>query len=195
MSEEARAAQELMGLPVLTIGEGKNLGSISRLLVRRETRSLVAVGIGGGAFSHTSYLRYSQAQQDRRRRRDGRERGGPEGGDPAWGDWQGWTAASWAALWSPSTARSSGRWPASPRTPPPGRIEAFRVRPEVAGLARLAALAHLHHPEIAELPDALVLSLGDSALIVRDEATSLWQHDPPAQSAPAPDDLAGSPTA
>ena len=43
-----------MGLPVLTIAEGKHLGAISRLLVRPETRSVEAVGIGGGAFSHPS---------------------------------------------------------------------------------------------------------------------------------------------
>ena len=60
MSEEARKSQELMGLPVLTIAEGKHLGAISRLLVRQETRSVEAVGIGGGAFSHPSYLRFSQ---------------------------------------------------------------------------------------------------------------------------------------
>src|SRR5437879_2139490 len=60
MSEEARKSQELMGLPVLTIAEGKHLGAISRLLVRPETRSVEAVGIGGGAFSHPSYLRFSQ---------------------------------------------------------------------------------------------------------------------------------------
>src|ERR1043166_318022 len=59
MSAEARGAQELMGLPVLTIAEGKHLGSISRLLVRREAREVSAVGIGGGAVSHPSYLRYS----------------------------------------------------------------------------------------------------------------------------------------
>src|SRR3954451_19756526 len=60
MSEEGRKSQELMGLPVLTVAEGKHLGAISRLLVRRETRTVEAVGIGGGAFSHPSYLRFSQ---------------------------------------------------------------------------------------------------------------------------------------
>src|SRR6266511_3419913 len=49
MSGEARGAQELVGLQVLTIAEGKRLGTISRLLVRREERSVAAVGIGGGA--------------------------------------------------------------------------------------------------------------------------------------------------
>jgi sporulation protein YlmC with PRC-barrel domain len=44
-------AQELIGLPVLTIAEGKRLGAISRILIRREERALEAVGIGGGAFS------------------------------------------------------------------------------------------------------------------------------------------------
>jgi uncharacterized protein YrrD len=194
MSEEARGAQELMGLPVLTIAEGKKLGSISRLLVRRETRSLVAVGIGGGAFSHPSYLRYSQLSKI--------------GADAV-------MVASEAVLKEGIPPEEIGELDSSVLGRPvvtehgeklgqvagftantaTGRIEAFRVRPEVAGLARLAALAHLSHPENAELPDALVVSLGDSALIVRDEATSLWEHDPPGQSAPAPDDPAGLPTA
>ena len=60
MNADVRKSQELMGLPVLTVAEGKHLGPISRLLVRPETRSVEAVGIGGGAFSHPSYLRFSQ---------------------------------------------------------------------------------------------------------------------------------------
>src|ERR1700676_5323786 len=60
MNEGARKAQELMGLPVLTVAEGKHLGAISRLLVRPETRSVEAVGIGGGTFSHPSYLRFGE---------------------------------------------------------------------------------------------------------------------------------------
>jgi sporulation protein YlmC with PRC-barrel domain len=76
-----------------------------------------------------------------------------------------------------------------------GWIESFRVRPEASGLARLAARAHLSHPELLEVPDALVVSLGASALIVRDEATSLWQHEPQGQAAPTPDKPGGPPAA
>ena len=177
MSEEARKAQELMGVPVLTIAEGKNLGTISRLLVRRETRSLEAVGIGGGAFSHPSYLRYSQLSTigadavmvaseavlkegippEEIKELDSSVLGRPvvtEHGQKL-GEVAGFTA-------------NTGT----------GRIESFRVRPETAGLARLAALVHLGKPEAVELLDALVVSLGDSALIVRDAAVALWQPDP-----------------
>jgi sporulation protein YlmC with PRC-barrel domain len=190
MSEEARGAQELMGLPVLTIAEGKHLGTISRLLVHREVRSLVAVGIGGGGFSHPSYLRYSQLSTI--------------GADAV-------MVASEAVLKEGIPPEEIGELDSSVLGRPvvtdhgqklgevagftantgTGRIEAFRVRPEAAGLARLAAFVHLGHPETVELPDALVVSLGDSALIVRDEATSLWQHGHQGQSVPSPDDPGG----
>jgi uncharacterized protein YrrD len=177
MSEEGHKSQELMGLPVLTVAEGKHLGPISRLLVRRETRTVEAVGIGGGAFSHPSYLRFGQLSSigddavmvpseavlkegippEEIKELDSSLMGRPvvtEHGQKL-GEVTGFTANS-----------------------DTGRIEAFRVRPEASGLARLAARAHLSHPEMVELPDALVVSLGDSALIVRDEAASLWQHEP-----------------
>jgi uncharacterized protein YrrD len=176
MSEEGRKSQELMGLPVLTVAEGKHLGAISRLLVRRETRAVEAVGIGGGALSHPSYLRFSQLSSI--------------GAD--------------AVMVSSEAVLKAGIPPAEIKeldsdllgrpvvtehgeklgvvagftaNTDTGRIEAFRVRPEASGLARLAALAHLSHPEVVELPDALVVSLGASALIVRDEAASLWQQN------------------
>jgi uncharacterized protein YrrD len=186
MSEEARQAQELMGLPVLTLAEGKRLGSISRLLVRRETRSVEAVGIGGGTFSHPSYLRFSQLSSI--------------GADAvmvaseavlAEGIPPGEIGELDGSLLGRSVVTESGQklgemtgFTANSDT---GRIEAFRVRPEAAALARLAALVHLATPEFVELPDALVVSLGDSALIVRDEATSLWHHDPQGSAAPSPD--------
>jgi uncharacterized protein YrrD len=183
MSEEARKAHELMGLPVLTVAEGKHLGAISRLLVNRETRSVEAVGIGGGAFSHPSYLRFSQLSSI--------------GGDAV-------MVASEAVLKEgippevigeldsrllgrpvvTEQGQKLGEVAGFTANTGSGRIEAFRVRPEAGGLARLAARAHLSHPDVVELPDALVVSLGDSALIVREEAASLGQHDP--SGAPAP---------
>jgi sporulation protein YlmC with PRC-barrel domain len=72
-----------------------------------------------------------------------------------------------------------------------GRIESFRVRPDTAGLARLAALVRFINPELVELKDALVVSLGASALIVRDRTASLWQHGSRGQSAPSPADPGG----
>jgi uncharacterized protein YrrD len=177
MSEEARKAQELMGLPVLTVAEGKHLGSISRLLVNRETRSVVAVGIGGGAFSHPSYLRFSQLSTI--------------GADAV-------MVASEAVLREGLPPEEVGGLDSSLLGRPvvteqgqklgeivgftantgTGRIEGFRVRPDAVGLARVAEFIHLAKPEVVELPDALVVSLGDSALIVSEAAASLWQHDP-----------------
>jgi sporulation protein YlmC with PRC-barrel domain len=142
-----------------------------------------AVGIGGGAFSHPRYLRFSQLSTI--------------GTDAV-------MVASEAVLKEGLAPGEIGELDSNLLGRPvvtehgqklgevagftantgTGRLEAFRVRPEASGLARLAALAHLGHPERVELPDALVVSLGDSALIVRDEATSLWQHDP--SGAPAP---------
>jgi uncharacterized protein YrrD len=194
MSEEARKAHELMGLPVLTVAEGKHLGAISRLLVNRETRSVEAVGIGGGAFSHPRYLRFSQL--------------GSIGGDAV-------MVASEAVLKEGLAPGETGELDSSLLGRPvvteqgqklgevagftantgTGRIESFRVRPEAGGLARLAARAHLSHPEVVELPDALVVSLGDSALIVREAAASLWPPDPPGQSPPSPGGPGGAPAA
>jgi uncharacterized protein YrrD len=177
MSEEGRKSQELMGLPVLTVAEGKHLGAISRLLVRRETRAVEAVGIGGGALSHPSYLRFSQLSSI--------------GADAVMVSGEavlkaGIPPAEIKELDSDLLGRpvvtehgeKLGVVAGFTANTDTGRIEAFRVRPEAGGgLARLAALAHLSHPEVVELPDALVVSLGASALVVRDEAASLWQQN------------------
>jgi len=190
MIEEARRTQELMGLPVLTIAEGERLGSISRLLVGRETRSVKAVGIGGGTFSHPSYLRFSQLSSI--------------GADAV-------MVASEAVLQEglppgeigeldsnllgrpvvTESGQKLGEITGFTANTGTGRIEAFRVRTDAAGMARLAEFVKLAKPEMVELPDALVVSLGESALIVRDEAASLWQHDPQ----DSPNDPAGLPVA
>jgi sporulation protein YlmC with PRC-barrel domain len=194
MNEEARRAQELMGLPVLTIAEGKRLGSISRLLVRREARAVEAVGIGGGPFTPPSYLRFSQLSTiGTDAVMVASEAVLKEGLPPAeLGELD-------SSLLGRSVVTEHGQklgevagFTANTGT---GRIEAFRVRPTATGLARLAALVRLVKPKLVELQDALVVSLGASALIVRDEATSLWQHAPRGQPAPSPDDPSGPPSA
>ena len=193
MSEEVKV-QELIGLPVLTIAEGKHLGSISRLLVRRETRSIEAVGIGGGSFSHPSYLWFNQLSTI--------------GADAV-------MVANEAVLMEGIPPEEIGELDSSLSGRPvvteqgqklgevagftanteTGQIEAFRVRPEAGRLARLAARAHLSHPELVELPDALVVSLGDSALVVRNEATSLWHPESGSPLTPSPDDPGSPPAA
>lgn len=177
MSEKASRTQELIGLPVLTIAEGKRLGSISRLLVNREARSVEAVGIGGGAFSHPRYLRFNQlstigADAAMVAGEAALQEGIPPG---EIGDLDSSLLGRPVVTESGEKLGEIAGFTANTAT---GRIEAFRVRTDAAGMARLAEFAHLARPEMIELPDALVVSLGDSALIVRDEATSLWQHDP-----------------
>jgi len=190
MTEEARKTQELMGLPVLTVSEGKRLGVISRLLVRRESLSVEAVGIGGGAFSHPSYLRFGQLSSI--------------GADAVMvaseavlgeGIPPGEIGALDGSLLGRHVVTESGQklgeitgFTANTGT---GRIETFRVRPDAAGMARLAEFVHLAKPDMVELPAALVVSLGESALIVRDEATALWHHEPEGSPAPSPDDPGG----
>jgi sporulation protein YlmC with PRC-barrel domain len=155
----------------------KHLGSISRLLVHREARSVEAVGIGGGAFSHRSYLRYSQLSSIGADAVMVASEAVLKEGLPAEeiGDLDGSLLGRPVVTEQGQKLGEVAGFTANTGT---GRIEAFRVRPEAGGMARLAAFVHLGKPEMVELPDALVVSLGDSALIVRDEAASLWQHDP-----------------
>jgi sporulation protein YlmC with PRC-barrel domain len=185
MSGEARGAQELVGLQVLTIAEGKRLGTISRLLVRRQERSVDAVGIGGGAFSQPRYLRFSQLSNI--------------GADAV-------MVASEAVLKEglpPQEIRELdgslvGRPVVTERgqklgevvgfivNTSSGRIETYRVRPDAAGLAWLAALVK---PDRMEIHDAHVVSLGANALIVRDDAASSAPPDTEDHSAQPPEDL------
>lgn len=186
MSEKSYSTQELMGLPVLTIAEGKRLGSISRLLVNRETRSVEAVGIGGGAFSHPSYLRFNQlstigADAVMVASEAALQEGIPPG---EIGDLDSSLLGRPVVTESGEKLGEIAGFTANTGT---GRIERFRIRPEAAALARLAVLVHLANPEAVDLPDALVVSLGESALIVRDAATALSPHDPRSSSATSPD--------
>src|SRR5262249_36567667 len=72
-----------------------------------------------------------------------------------------------------------------------GRIESYRVRPDAAGLARLASLVK---PELIEIPDALVVSLGANALIVRDDATTFVHHDAREHAPHPPEETGGTPS-
>jgi len=186
MSAQARRARELIGLPVLSVAEGQHLGTITALRVRREARSVAAVAVGGGAFSRPQSLRFSDLQ----------------------------TLGADAAMVASAAILKHGVPPAELREldegltgravitesghrlgeivdftldPASGRIETYWVRPDAGLLARLAALVK---PETVSLPDALVVALGAHALIVRDEALSLFEREAPrdaaAGGAPAP---------
>lgn len=186
MSAPARRARELIGLPVLSVAEGRQLGTISALRVRREARSVAAVAVGGGAFARPQYLRFADLQT--------------LGVDAA-------MVASAAILkrglpsselreldegltGRPVVTESGqrlGEIVDFTVAPAGGHIETYRARPEAGLLARLAALLKA---ETVELPDALVVALGAHALIVRDEALSLFAREAPGEQAaggaPAP---------
>lgn len=177
MREGVRRARELVGLPVLTVAEGQQLGTISALRVQREERRVVAVAIGGGTFARPQYLRFADLQT--------------LGADAAMVASaavlkRGVPAAELRELDDGLTGRpvvtQSGQRLGEivdfSIDPEGGRIESYRARPEAGLLARLAALLK---PETILLPDALVVALGAHALIVRDEALSLFA---PAAGAP-----------
>lgn len=170
----SRGAQELMGLPVLTIAEGKRLGAISRLLIRREARSVEAVGIGGGAFSSPRYLRFSQistlgvhdvmvaSEAVLKEGLPPQEIGELDGSLPGRAVvTEGGEKLGEVVGFTVNTSS--------------GGIESYQVRPETDGL--LARLAALVKPDRVELPDSLVLSLGAGALIVRDDAAYFVMHE------------------
>lgn len=172
--DELRGAQELVGLPVLTIAEGKRLGSISRVLIRREERSVDAVGIGGGAFSSPRYLRFSQlstigVHDVMVASEDVLKEGLPS---QEIGDLDG--SLSGRAVVTEG-GQKLGEVVGFTVNTSSGRIETYWVRTETAGL--LARLAALVKPNLMEIPDALVLSLGAGALIVREGAASFDPRD------------------
>jgi sporulation protein YlmC with PRC-barrel domain len=189
MSAEARGAQELVGLPVLTIAEGKRLGAISRLLIRREERAVAAVGIGGGAFSQPRYLRFSQLSTvgvhavmvaSEAVLKDGLP---PEEIRELDGSLPGRAVVT-------ERGQKLGEVAGFTVNTSTGRIETYRVRPDAAGLARLASLVK---PDRMEIPDALVVSLGANALIVRDDAADFAHHHAGERAALPPEEPGSTP--
>jgi cold-inducible RNA-binding protein len=169
-----RGAQELVGLPVLAVAEGKRLGSISRILIRREARAVEAVGVDGGAFSSPRYLRFSQlstigvddvmvaGESVLKEGIPPQEIGDLDGSLPG------------RAVVT-EHGQKLGEVVGFTVNTSSGRIESYQVRTETAGL--LARLAALVKPNVIEIPDALVLSLGTSALIVREGAALFAPHE------------------
>jgi uncharacterized protein YrrD len=172
-----RTARELIGLPVFSVAEGQNLGTVSGLLVRREDRTVEAVGIGGGTFRQARYLRLAQLSTI--------------GADAVMVP----TAGALKESLSGSQIKAldgtlAGRPVVSESgqrlgevvgfaiTVATGKIEVFHVRPESAGLARLAAIVRADSVQIG---DHLVVTLGANALILRDAAIPLLQTESPAK--------------
>jgi uncharacterized protein YrrD len=177
MSTTSRKVEELMGLPVFSVHEGQRLGNVSGVLVRREERVVEAVGVGGGPFRQARYVRLSQLS----------------------------TIGSHAVMVPSASVLKEALSPQHVRAMeshlagrpvmsasgqrlgevvsftvqiPTGRIESYRVRPDAANKSWLASLIK---SETVELSDDLVVSMGASALIVRDEAISLVKPETAAE--------------
>lgn len=166
MSDQARRARSLLGMPVYSIAEGRRIGEIDALLIRPADRSLGAVRVAGDGHRRT--LRFDLITSI---------------GDDAV------TVQSEEMLQGEPTSQTiraldthlSGRRVLTESgevvgtiagyvvNTHSGKIETFRVRCESGMLGRLTALLR---DEALEIPDALVISLGENALVVRDEAVS-----------------------
>jgi uncharacterized protein YrrD len=182
MSTKTRRIEELLGLPVLSVHEGQKLGTISGVLIRREDRTVEAIGVGGGPFRQARYLRLSQLStigQDAvmvpsaailRESLSGQHIRTLDASLPG------------RPVMSESGQRL-GEVTSFTLSTATGRIESYRIRPDASGKSWLASLMK---SGIVELADAHVLSLGQNALIVRDDAVSLLKPDA-AESAAEPD--------
>lgn len=168
MSEDARRARALLGLPIFTIAEGRRLGQIASLLVNDENRTVAAVGISGGPFTSTRHFPFDRLQTI-----------GPDAA----------MLPSEAAVDPPLTTeevrRLDGNVPGRSVVTQggrklgevvgfevnlvSGRIELFRVQPDAGVLTRLVGRGKGE----VEVPATLAVSLGADALIVQDEVASL----------------------
>ena len=63
MSGVTRAARDLLGMPVYSEAEGKRLGQIASLHVRRQDRALAYVGVSGGGHRHAPHLAFEQLKR------------------------------------------------------------------------------------------------------------------------------------
>jgi len=168
MTQEPRKASDLLRLAVLSVSEGKRLGEIDGLLVQRDTRTLAALVVGSGVFSHRRYLRFSHARSF--------------GADTVMVQQESHLDAELpreelrqldtALSGRPVVTRSGHRlgeildYAVDLST---GKIETYRVQPEASLLARMVPLGR--HDALV-IPDAMVIALGADALVVRDEAAA-----------------------
>lgn len=165
-THHTRRGSELLGMPVYSIAEGKKLGEITTLLVRREDSTIAAVRVGT-ALAQGIALSYGLLRL--------------VGIDIILVDsevvmGQSLPIETVSALDDAVTGRAvltakgdqvgtiSGFWVETQT----GQITAYRVLPEAGILARLARL--VQHDTL-EVPIAQVQALGASALIISDTLT------------------------
>lgn len=163
----ARRGSDLLGMPVFSIAEGKRLGEITTLLVRREDSTVAAVRIGNALMQGIA-LAYGTLRL--------------VGIDAVLVDSEVVLSHSLppqevSALDDTVTGRAvltaggdpvgtvSGFWVQTDT----GRISAYRVLPEAGILARLARL--IQHDTL-EVPIEQVQALGTKALIVSNALTA-----------------------
>lgn len=179
MSEPGRKGRDLLGMPVYTVQEGKRLGEITGLYVSREDSTVAAVGLGNGG--RNVVLPYGSL------RLVGEDIVLLEG-EPVLEqalDSNAIRELDSGLSGRPVLTRSGQRLGTilGIRVETVhGRIETYRVRPESGLIAQLAA-AVLDRGQ--EIPVHQVISLGNDALIVSDEAAASGEPAS-AEDAPAP---------
>jgi uncharacterized protein YrrD len=168
MTQEFRNASDLLRLAVLSVSEGKRLGEIDGLLVRRETRTLAALVVGSGVFSHRRYLRFSHARSFGADTVMVQQESDLDAELPR----EELREIDTALSGRPVVTRSGQHlgeivdYAADLGT---GKIESYQVQPEASLLARLIPLGR---HDALEILDAQVVALGADALVVRDEAAA-----------------------
>jgi uncharacterized protein YrrD len=168
MQDAARAGRDLLGLPVLSITEGKRIGQVSALLVRREDRTVAAIGISG-AGSGARHLPFAEIKS--------------VGPDAVMVESESVLQAELPAAESrdlegalpgrsvvTESGQRLGEVTGFAVDVGSGRIESYHVRADSGLLARLVGMVRRDE---ADLVDSLVIRMGDDALIVRDEAAQI----------------------
>ncbi len=163
-----RRGKDLIGMPVITVQEGRKVGEVTALLVRREEATVAAVRIGSqlapGPAVPFGNLRLVGVDVILVDSTSALEPALPTEVVRELDD-----AVTGRAVLTASGERIgtiSGFWVNTDD----GRIAAYRVRPEAGLLSRLTNL--LHH-DTFEVPAEQVQALGISALIVMDSVANV----------------------
>ena len=172
MSVRIRQAQDLLGMPVYSIAEGKHLGDIRTLLVDRQERAVGAVGVGG-AVGRLQTVPFHQL------RTIGVdivlvENEAVLGAEPAPGDATSLDTGLGGRPVLDQAGKHVGEVVGFTVDLDTGRIVRYQVRPEAGFLAHLADVLG---GRAMEIPDTSVDALGADALIIREDALAAL-HSP-----------------
>ena len=177
---ETRRGRELLGLPVYSIAEGKHMGEINGLLVRREDCSVPGVRIKQAGSGKNAFLPYTaiktvgvdialvDRREDLRADLTPEERAGTEidlPGRPVF----------------TKSGQSTGHLAGFGIDTATGHITMLRIEADTGFLGMLGLAGG---DKTVEVPVAMVLSLGPDAVIVQDRVKELLT--PPPTAAPEP---------